>query len=228
MRYLYCIDELYSLPHPTGQGYGRWTSICACIFMLYSPHFSWYGTCYWKITEILTFLVGMYTEFRYWNSESTDRDVLELRIRDPFHRLLLHGVCEVILFLANIKKNAHQLWISSQLSLFWFGVKTWTSKQRSILVVMQTNNIITESCSFAWKCIICWDFFFFFYTVLQLRLRYSDGRKWNGGFEGDNDKEEEKGFSSAPKYHSFPLPENVQGRKLVTARGWGRDVTVHI
>lgn len=70
MRYLYCIDELYSLPHPTGQGYGRWTSICACIFMLYSPHFSWYGTCYWKITEILTFLVGMYTEFRYWKHRS--------------------------------------------------------------------------------------------------------------------------------------------------------------
>ncbi|XP_073223829.1 uncharacterized protein [Cicer arietinum] len=30
--------------------------------------------------------------------ESTDGDVLELRIKDPFHRLLLHGVCEVDAF----------------------------------------------------------------------------------------------------------------------------------
>lgn len=81
---------------------------------------------------------------------------------------------------------------------------------------MQTNKIITESCAFTWKCIICVDLLC---AVLQLGLRYSDRRQWNGIFEDDNDKEEEKGFSSAPKYHTVSLPENVEGRKLVTARG---------
>ena len=27
--------------------------------------------------------------------DSGDTDALELRVQDPFHRLLLHGVCEV-------------------------------------------------------------------------------------------------------------------------------------
>lgn len=64
------------------------------------------------------------------------------------------------------------------------------------------------------KCIICVDLLC---TVLQLGIRYSDRREWNGIFQDDDDKEEEKGFSSGPKYHSVSLPENVKGRKLVIA-----------
>jgi len=36
-------------------------------------------------------------------------------------------------------------------------------------------------------------------------------------FEDYKDKEEEKGFSCAPKYHSVPFSEDVQGRKLVVS-----------
>ncbi|KAE9611497.1 hypothetical protein Lal_00011641 [Lupinus albus] len=40
-------------------------------------------------------LVQCYEEcIRAFITESSDGDVLELRIQDPFHRLLLHGVCE--------------------------------------------------------------------------------------------------------------------------------------
>ncbi|KAK4281145.1 hypothetical protein QN277_012670 [Acacia crassicarpa] len=40
-------------------------------------------------------LIDGYEEcIRNFVTESPDQDVLELRIRDPFHRLLLHGVCE--------------------------------------------------------------------------------------------------------------------------------------
>ncbi|CAJ2627882.1 R3H domain-containing protein 4-like [Trifolium pratense] len=40
-------------------------------------------------------LVEGYEEcLRAFITESTDGDVLELKIKDPFHRLLLHGVCE--------------------------------------------------------------------------------------------------------------------------------------
>ncbi|XP_028762197.1 R3H domain-containing protein 4 [Neltuma alba] len=40
-------------------------------------------------------LINGYEEcIRTFVTGSTDRDVLELRIEDPFHRLLLHGVCE--------------------------------------------------------------------------------------------------------------------------------------
>lgn len=43
----------------------------------------------------LSELIEGYEEcVRAFITESTDGDVLELRIQDPFHRLLLHGVCE--------------------------------------------------------------------------------------------------------------------------------------
>ncbi|XP_061346602.1 uncharacterized protein LOC133292227 [Gastrolobium bilobum] len=43
----------------------------------------------------LSELIEGYEEcVRVFITESTDGDVLELRIQDPFHRLLLHGVCE--------------------------------------------------------------------------------------------------------------------------------------
>ncbi|TKY52604.1 hypothetical protein E2542_SST24126 [Spatholobus suberectus] len=43
----------------------------------------------------LSELIESYEEcVRAFLTESTDGDVLELHIQDPFHRLLLHGVCE--------------------------------------------------------------------------------------------------------------------------------------
>ncbi|KAJ1405126.1 R3H-associated N-terminal domain [Sesbania bispinosa] len=43
----------------------------------------------------LSELIEGYEEcVRSFITESTDGDVIELRIQDPFHRLLLHGVCE--------------------------------------------------------------------------------------------------------------------------------------
>ncbi|KAK7270257.1 hypothetical protein RIF29_23270 [Crotalaria pallida] len=43
----------------------------------------------------LSELIEGYEEcVRAFITESSDGDVLELRIQDPFHRLLLHGVCE--------------------------------------------------------------------------------------------------------------------------------------
>ncbi|KAL2991974.1 hypothetical protein AAZX31_10G024900 [Glycine max] len=43
----------------------------------------------------LSELIEGYEEcVRAFITESTDGDILELQIQDPFHRLLLHGVCE--------------------------------------------------------------------------------------------------------------------------------------
>ncbi|KAF7818303.1 R3H domain-containing protein 4 [Senna tora] len=45
--------------------------------------------------SFLSELIDGYEEcIRTFIAESTDGDVLKLRIQDPFHRLLLHGVCE--------------------------------------------------------------------------------------------------------------------------------------
>ncbi|KAK7857137.1 uncharacterized protein LOC111998747 isoform X2 [Quercus suber] len=45
--------------------------------------------------SFLSELVQGYEEcIRAFITDSGDRDALELRVQDPFHRLLLHGVCE--------------------------------------------------------------------------------------------------------------------------------------
>ncbi|CAI8583379.1 unnamed protein product [Vicia faba] len=45
-------------------------------------------------SSLFELLDGYEECLRAFITESTDGDVLELRIKDPFHRLLLHGVCE--------------------------------------------------------------------------------------------------------------------------------------